>query len=67
MILRDIALIETTGMQVGQVNGLSVMALGGYAFGRPTRITAACARRRPHHRYRARGANSAGRCIPKAC
>ena len=39
MILRDIALIETTGMQVGQVNGLSVMALGGYAFGKPTRIT----------------------------
>jgi lon-related putative ATP-dependent protease len=39
MILRDIALIETTGMQVGQVNGLSVMSLGGYAFGKPTRIT----------------------------
>ncbi len=39
MILRDIALIETTGAQTGQVNGLSVMALGGYAFGKPTRIT----------------------------
>jgi lon-related putative ATP-dependent protease len=39
MILRDIALIETTGAQVGQVNGLSVMSLGGYAFGKPTRIT----------------------------
>jgi predicted ATP-dependent protease len=39
MILRDIALIATAGSQVGQVNGLSVMALGGYAFGKPTRIT----------------------------
>jgi lon-related putative ATP-dependent protease len=39
MILRDIALIETKGTQIGQVNGLSVMSLGGYAFGKPTRIT----------------------------
>jgi len=39
MILRDIALIDTIGAQVGQVNGLSVMSLGGYMFGKPTRIT----------------------------
>jgi predicted ATP-dependent protease len=39
MILRDIALIETTGSRVGQINGLSVMGLGGYSFGRPSRIT----------------------------
>lgn len=39
MILRDIALIDTTGSRVGQVNGLAVMALGGLAFGRPSRIT----------------------------
>ena len=39
MILRDIALIDTKGAQIGQVNGLSVMSLGGYAFGKPTRIT----------------------------
>ena len=39
MILRDIALIETSGSRVGQVNGLSVLSLGGYAFGRPSRIT----------------------------
>jgi len=39
MILRDIALIDTTGAQVGQINGLSVLSLGGFAFGRPTRIT----------------------------
>jgi lon-related putative ATP-dependent protease len=40
MILRDIALIDTRGASVGQINGLSVMALAGHAFGRPTRITA---------------------------
>jgi lon-related putative ATP-dependent protease len=40
MILRDIALIATTGSSLGQVNGLSVAALAGHAFGRPTRITA---------------------------
>ena len=39
MILRDIALIETSGSRVGQVNGLSVVSLGDYAFGRPSRIT----------------------------
>jgi predicted ATP-dependent protease len=39
MILRNIALIDTAGAHVGQVNGLSVMALGGYMFGKPTRIT----------------------------
>lgn len=39
MILRDIALIDTTGSRIGQVNGLSVMSLGGLAFGRPSRIT----------------------------
>ncbi len=39
MILRDIALIETSGARVGQVNGLSVLSLGEYSFGRPSRIT----------------------------
>ena len=39
MIVRDIMLIDTAGAAVGQVNGLSVMALGGFAFGKPTRIT----------------------------
>jgi predicted ATP-dependent protease len=33
-------LIDTAGSQVGQVNGLSVMTLGRFAFGRPSRITA---------------------------
>ncbi len=40
MILRDIALIDSSGRSVGQVNGLSVLGLAGYSFGRPTRITA---------------------------
>lgn len=39
-IIRDIALIDTSGSAVGQVNGLSVMELGDYPFGRPSRITA---------------------------
>jgi lon-related putative ATP-dependent protease len=32
--------IETDGEQVGQVNGLSVITLGGLSFGNPSRITA---------------------------
>jgi len=39
MILRDIALIETAGSRVGQLNGLSVLSLGDHNFGRPSRIT----------------------------
>jgi predicted ATP-dependent protease len=39
-IVREIALIDTRGSAIGQVNGLSVLELGGYAFGRPTRISA---------------------------
>jgi predicted ATP-dependent protease len=39
MILRDIALIDTVGTRIGQVNGLSVLTLGDYSFGRPSRIT----------------------------
>jgi lon-related putative ATP-dependent protease len=35
--------IETRGQVVGQVNGLSVYALGDHAFGRPSRITATVA------------------------
>lgn len=39
-IRRGTILIDTGGTKVGQVNGLSVMQLGGYLFGRPSRITA---------------------------
>jgi lon-related putative ATP-dependent protease len=39
-ILRGTVLIDTTGARVGQVNGLSVIDLGDFPFGEPTRITA---------------------------
>ncbi len=39
-IERDLVLIETTGAEVGQINALSVLQLGDFAFGKPTRITA---------------------------
>ncbi len=39
-ILRETVLIDTSGDKVGQVNGLSVLMMGNYAFGRPSRITA---------------------------
>jgi lon-related putative ATP-dependent protease len=39
-IHRGIVLIDTAGRKVGQVNGLSVIQLGEFAFGRPSRITA---------------------------
>jgi lon-related putative ATP-dependent protease len=37
---RGTLLIATEGEQVGQINGLTVMMLGGFSFGNPTRITA---------------------------
>lgn len=40
MITRNLFLIETEGRVVGQVNGLSVMSFGDFAFGRPSRLTA---------------------------
>jgi len=39
-IVRGNVLIDTGGEVVGQVNGLSVMSLGEFSFGQPTRITA---------------------------
>lgn len=40
MIERDILLIDTEGEAIGQVNGLSVMSLGDFTFGAPSRVTA---------------------------
>ena len=40
MIERGTLLIETAGQTVGQVNGLAVLNLGDYEFGKPSRITA---------------------------
>jgi len=39
-ILRDIALIDTDGVTAGQINCLSVFQVGGFIFGKPTRVTA---------------------------
>jgi lon-related putative ATP-dependent protease len=39
-IRRGTILIDTEGKAVGQVNGLSVIQLGEFSFGRPSRITA---------------------------
>jgi lon-related putative ATP-dependent protease len=39
-IQRGTILIDTQGAAVGQVNGLSVLSMGQFAFGRPSRITA---------------------------
>src|ERR1700720_421541 len=40
MIEEGTLMIETDGTRVGQINGLSVLEIGGYAFGKPVRITA---------------------------
>ena len=39
-VTRGTILIDTDGAEVGQVNGLSVLQMGSFAFGKPTRITA---------------------------
>lgn len=43
MIEEGSLMIDTKGSVVGQVNGLSIFLIGGFAFGKPTRITAATA------------------------
>jgi lon-related putative ATP-dependent protease len=40
MIQRGLFLIDTSGTRTGQVNGLSVISLGDFEFGRPSRVTA---------------------------
>lgn len=40
MIARGTILVETQGERVGQVNGLAVIDMGDYSFGKPSRITA---------------------------
>jgi len=43
MIEDSVILIDTSGARAGQLNGLSVLEIGGYAFGKPARITASAA------------------------
>ena len=40
IIDREIVFIDTAGEKVGQINALSVLQLGSFSFGRPSRITA---------------------------
>ncbi len=40
MIKDGTLLIDTEGEKVGQINGLTVMSIGDYSFGKPVRITA---------------------------
>ncbi|WP_338071954.1 ATP-binding protein [Billgrantia bachuensis] len=47
-ISRGIVAIEIEGRRIAQVNGLTVLSMGDYAFGQPTRITAT-ARPGPGH------------------
>ncbi len=39
MIEEGTILVDTTGEKIGQINGLSVMGLGDFEFGKPSRIT----------------------------
>src|ERR1700719_1359164 len=43
MIEEGTLLVDLEGAKVGQLNGLSVLEIGGYAFGKPVRITATAA------------------------
>src|SRR5215470_999963 len=43
MIEEKTLLVDVDGSCVGQVNGLSVLEIGGYSFGKPVRITASAA------------------------
>ena len=43
MIEEGTLLVDVTGERVGQVNGLSLLEIGGYSFGKPVRITASAA------------------------
>ena len=40
MIKEDTLLINTSGYEVGVINGLTVMTIGDYTFGKPAKITA---------------------------
>lgn len=40
MMIEDTIIVNTSGDKIGQVNGLAVLDLGDYSFGKPSRITA---------------------------
>ena len=43
LIQDGVLLVDVDGSKVGQVNGLAVLNIGGYEFGRPSRVTATVA------------------------
>ena len=43
LIAERVLVVEVMGKRVGQINGLAVIDVGGYAFGRPSRVTATVA------------------------
>ena len=43
LIARGILVVNIKGSAVGQINGLAVLDVGGYSFGRPSRVTATVA------------------------
>jgi predicted ATP-dependent protease len=67
MIEEGTLLIETDGARVGQVNGLSVLEIGGYAFGKPVRITASAALGKTGLINVEREANLSGAFTTRAC
>jgi lon-related putative ATP-dependent protease len=40
LMMDDVLIVDTTGCKSGQVNGLAVLDMGDYSFGKPSRITA---------------------------
>lgn len=40
LVEEDTVIIETSGQRTGQINGLAVLDMGDYSFGKPSRITA---------------------------
>lgn len=65
MIDEGTLLVDTEGERVGQINGLTVLEIGGYAFGRPIRITASAALGRAGLINIEREANLSGRLHDK--
>ncbi len=40
LMTEDTLIVKTSGAEAGQVNGLAVLSMGDYSFGKPSRITA---------------------------
>ena len=67
MITDGTIMVDTSGAVVGQVNGLAVLDLGDYAFGKPSRITATTFQGRAGVINIEREARISGRYTTRAC